>query len=943
MRSVKCLCVAGAFLFGAWLAEGELVDHWGPCPASPAVVNSVTPSPLQDILSLRGEWDFVTDPRLMGRHRMGKGPGWNEPDWDDVRKILVPGCWEAQGVGEPGMSTTWDLPFDCIPRPLNHVYMGTARYRRSVEIPADWAGKRVWLKVGGVRTEAWFWVNQQRVAHLNTYCGAYKYDITDLVNAGQTAEIVATVRNDTPSRKGCMASFHRFGGFYRDIELEATPSTRVDDVWVRSDLDRQTALVNVSVRSVGPGGRDALALTIGITTVDGVPAGTLTKNITLDGNGNADVVCEVPLTEFRLWTPETPNLYLADVTLVSGEAPLHGWTERFGIKKLEVRGEQFYLNGNPYLLRGFGDDYVYPMTLISPPDTEEHRNHLALAHAAGFNYVRQHTHCEIPEYFEAADETGILIQPELPYYHDITTEGFEFDPLRDIQELYRHYRRYVSFASYSTGNEGHLGSPLDNEIYQWAKDTDPDRIFQHQDGGCNTRENSDYYSPNGYGLASSIMPWAPGAFDGLGVPFIAHEYLNLGIKMDPRIAPKFSGAIPAPRSLEAYEESLHAAGLDRAWGDACLDAAHALQAYYQKEGLERARLDPACDGYSYWTIVDVMVPQEGAYTGQGYMNAFWETKPGGLTPEAFRRFNGPTAILATFQPESAIAVSGEECTAAFRISHFDAAPLAQARLSWTVTAGGQTLASGATGAFDAAPGAVQDVGGCEFGVPELEAPVHAKLEVRLEGTEISNAWDFWFFPKRAERRGDGIAVTEDLHEALASRYRGIAVAGTPEGESARLVIGSWDHPALLDAAARGTRGLMIGPAEGAPNVRLGWWWLGNQLGTVFADHPVFGSFPHDGKLSPLWFRLIKEGLPLPIAPEYGEFTHLAVGEGQKQYFTYVCQKKDDAGRQMLITRGVDLLADTPEGAYLLDAMIDYALSDAFAEALPAKPKAVPGG
>ncbi|HQK77961.1 MAG TPA: hypothetical protein PKZ25_17330, partial [Candidatus Hydrogenedentes bacterium] len=524
----------------------------------------------------------------------------NEPDWDDVRKILVPGCWEAQGVGEPGMSTTWDLPFDCIPRPLNHVYMGTARYRRSVEIPADWAGKRVWLKVGGVRTEAWFWVNQQRVAHLNTYCGAYKYDITDLVNAGQTAEIVATVRNDTPSRKGCMASFHRFGGFYRDIELEATPSTRVDDVWVRSDIDRQTALVNVSVRSVGPGGRDALALKIGIMTVDGVPAGTLTKNITLDGNGNADVVCEVPLTEFRLWTPETPNLYLADVTLVSGEAPLHGWTERFGIKKLEVRGEQFYLNGNPYLLRGFGDDYVYPMTLISPPDTEEHRKHLALAHTAGFNYVRHHTHCEIPEFFEAADETGILIQPELPYYHDITTEGFEFDPLRDIQELYRHYRRYVSFASYSTGNEGHLGSPLDNEIYQWAKDTDPDRIFQHQDGGCNTRENSDYYSPNGYGLASSIMPWAPGAFDGLGVPFIAHEYLNLGIKMDPRIAPKFSGAIPAPRSLEAYEESLHAAGLDRAWGDACLDAAHALQAYYQKEGLERARLDPACDGYSYW-------------------------------------------------------------------------------------------------------------------------------------------------------------------------------------------------------------------------------------------------------------------------------------------------------------------------------------------------------
>ncbi|MFA6243746.1 MAG: sugar-binding domain-containing protein, partial [Candidatus Hydrogenedentales bacterium] len=160
------------------------IDHWGQRPASPAVVNSVTVSPLQEVISLRGEWDFVTDPMLMGRHRMGKGPAWNEPDWTGVRTIEVPGCWEAQGVGEPGMSLPWDMKFDCIPRPLNHIYMGTARYRRSVEIPSDWDGRRIWLKVGGVRTEAYFWVNQQRVAHVNTYCGSYKFDITDFVKPG---------------------------------------------------------------------------------------------------------------------------------------------------------------------------------------------------------------------------------------------------------------------------------------------------------------------------------------------------------------------------------------------------------------------------------------------------------------------------------------------------------------------------------------------------------------------------------------------------------------------------------------------------------------------------------------------------------------------------------------------------------------------------------------
>jgi hypothetical protein len=926
---MKCLWMALLVLLAAFPMHAQEADPWGPCPASPAVVHAVTVSPLQQIVSLRGEWDFVTDPRLMGRHRMGKGPGWNEPDWEDARKIEVPGCWEAQGVGEPGMSQDWGLPFDCIPRPLNHVYMGTARYRRTAEIPADWAGKRIWLKVGGVRTEAWFWVNQQRVAHLNTYCGTYKYDITELVKPGGVAEIVATVRNDTPSRKGCMAAFHRFGGLYRDVELEATPETRLDDVWVRGDFDKKTALVNLSIRTATNTLPD-IALNIDLRTLDGQAAGTLRQSVTPDAHGNADIVCDVPLGVFHPWTPETPNLYLAEVTLYSGEKPTHGWTERFGVRKLEVRGNRFYLNGAPCFLRGYGDDYIYPMTLISPPDRGEHLKHLTVARSAGFNYVRHHTHCEIPEFFEAADEAGILIQPELPYYHDITPEGFEFDPMRDIQELYRHYRRYVSFAAYSTGNEGHLGSPLDREIYQWAKRTDPDRIFQHQDGGCNTKENADFFTPNGYGLASSILPWKPGTFDALEVPFVAHEYLNLGIKLDPRLEPRFTGAIPSPRTLADYDAALQAAGLDRGWGDACLDAAHALQGYYQKQGLEQARRDPACDGYSYWTIVDVMVPQAGAYTGQGFLNAFWEKKPGGLTPDQFRRFNGPTVILAQFEPASMIAVAGDTCKADLSLSHFGADPVRQARLSWTVeTDTGDQIASGALDPFDANTGDVKAVGGCTFTVPTLTKPTHAVFEATLAGTDIANSWDIWLFPKREMKSEAGIAVTEDLYPVLSVRYPGIAKAGTADASTAQLVIGSWDHPDLVAASAKGVRGIMIGPADGPPNVTLGWWSLGDQIGTAFAQHPLFGDFPHDGKLSPLWFRLIKRGLPLPLDPQFGQFRYFAAGEGQKQYFSYVCQKTGPKGEQLLITHGVDVLADTPEGTWLLDQMINYVRSEAF--------------
>lgn len=929
-RFLQCLLSASVLCLAVTPPCAEIVDRWGPRQASPAVVNPVVVSAHQQILSLRGEWGFVTDTRLMGRHRMGKGPGWNEPDWTGLRKIEVPGCWAAQGVGEPGMSQEWSLPFDCIPRPLNHVYMGTARYRRAVEIPENWKGKRIWLKVGGVRTEAWFWVNKQRVGHLNTYCGSYKYDITDLVRSGEPAEIVATVRNDTPSRKGCMTAFHRFGGFYRDIELEATPQTWVDDAWVRGDIDKKTALVNVGIRHDGSHAPSDLLLETRIKTLDGTPAGSFSQPVTLSDEVGVDLVCEIPLSEFRLWSPEAPHLYLAEVTLLSGGAPIHGWTERFGVRKLEVRGNRFYLNGKPLFVRGYGDDYIYPITLISPVEREEHLKRLKIAREAGFNYVRHHTHCEVPEFFEAADEAGILIQPELPYYHDITTEGFEFDPLRDIKELYRHYRRYVSFASYSTGNEGHLGSPIDEEVYQWAKRTDPDRLMQHQDGGCNTKENSDYFTPNGYGIGSSIRPWDPGAFDNLDVPFVAHEYLNLGIKMDPRIAPKFTGAIPCPRNLDDYEDSLRAAGLNRNWGDACLDAAHALQGYYQKQGIERARLDPACDGYSYWTLVDVMVPQGETYTGQGYLTAFWEVKQGGLSLKQFRQFNGPTAILAKRDLGSAVAVAGDRCDFDLWISHFGMETLESVQALWTLRSAAQTFATGGSELFSAAAGDVKKVGSCAFTVPDVEKPVMASLEASIDGADITNSWNYWLFPKRSVQSGEGIAVTEDLFDALSKRYPGIAKIGADDLDDAEIVVGSWRHPDLLEGTLRGKPGLMIGPADGKPNVSLGWWSLGDQVGTAFADHPVYGGFPHNGNLNPLWFGLIKRGMPLPLTMEETErVDHFAVGEGKNEYFSYLYRVKDREGRNLLVTHGIDLLADTQEGIYLLDAMIDYVRSPAF--------------
>ena len=361
----------------------------------------------------------------------------------------------------------------------------------------------------------------------------------------------------------------------------------------RDEAPKRTAWVHLTLGTVTP--KEQADVTIRIKTITGDLMAE--KKVTLDATAeNEETVVKIPVDGAELWSPDSPTLYLADVAL-SSESGNHGWTERFGFRKLEVVGTRFFLNNQPFFARGFGEAFVYPMTLISPPDRSAHIDHMRIIKKAGFTQTRMHTHCEIPEFFEAADEMGILIQPELPYYNYWPGEAFSFNPLRELKELYRHYRRYTSFGFYSMGNEGCLGEELAKELYQWVKLNDPTRPAQHQSGsGVNNPENSDY-------VTTPLNIWERGTHDFHPLPFIAHEYMNLTVKLDPRLENLFTGAIASPVSMDTFLSELADARLSREWGDKCIRAAHALQAYYQKNGLEAARLDPECDGYNFWNFV----------------------------------------------------------------------------------------------------------------------------------------------------------------------------------------------------------------------------------------------------------------------------------------------------------------------------------------------------
>ena len=924
MKKVATLlaAVASAALTGRG-EELHGVDTWAGIKPLPAVVNPVGREASHNLISLRGEWEFVTQPiSFCRRYRHTKTPfakyderipgqlkSSNDKAWSEGRTIHVPGAWEAQGVGEPGMSIPWDPLWDSSPKKLNHIYMGEGWYRKDVVLPQDWTGKKVWLKIGGVRSQGWFWMNKHPVAWVDNYCGTYKYDVTPFVKPGETNRILVCVNNALPSRKGLMSNVHRWGGIYRDVELEATPETRIDDVWIRGDFDARCAEAHVTIRGA---------------------ASSCQVRVTIDGQTVSQPLkllkpLKLPLSDFRPWSPEQPNLYWAKIELVDAVGNvLQTWRERFGVRKIEVRGDTFYLNNHPYFLRGFGDDSVYPITGMPPPDREMHLAHLKKARAAGFNFVRLHTHCEVPEYFEAADEAGIMIQAELPYYTDVPTEAFTFDPLRDLKELYEHYRRYPSFAVYCGGNEGRLGPYVEKEMYAFVKRTDPDRLVNHQDGdrmlwqerdddeGSNDPGNSDY----------DIGPrdiWPRGTFN-TGRPFVCHEYLNLCVKQDTRIEPLYTGAWAAPDSRADRIKWLAERGLDVAWGDALQDAQHTLQGVYQKCGIEWARKDPYCDGYCFWTAVDVVVANGAIHSAQGLFDPFWQTKKGGLSPEQFAMFNGTSAVLADFAPECLVASVGDVRKVTFLFANYDGAPKRNVAVRWTLSADGQVLLRGEEPVAEIAEGNAHPVATATLTMPTVAKAVKAVLRAEVDGT--ANEWILWVFPKRGRRDDAGIAADAALLPMLAKLYDGVADAVSPEGAKARVVIAPYGAKTAADALARGQNVLTVSGWDGKPNVSLGWWSMGSQVGMALAkDAPALAGLPHEGALTPLLFRVVKEGAYGLSRKELKVATPIVVGEGKKDCYLYLGEVKTATGRHMAAF-GLDLFSGNPESSALLDGIID---------------------
>ena len=131
-------------------------------------------------------------------------------------------------------------------------------------------------------------------------------------------------------------------------------------------------------------------------------------------------VCNVPniaVNAPQLWSPRSPVLHTALLQLVDSTGTIYdSATVRVGLKRVEIIGIHWKLNGEWLYLYGYGDDSIHPMSIAPQLNFSFYLGRLKIAKDLGFNYVRHHTNVLPDEYFAAACAVGIIVQAEFPMF-----------------------------------------------------------------------------------------------------------------------------------------------------------------------------------------------------------------------------------------------------------------------------------------------------------------------------------------------------------------------------------------------------------------------------------------------------------------------------------------------------------------------------------------------
>ncbi|WP_221313141.1 glycoside hydrolase family 2 protein [Granulicella aggregans] len=395
------------------------------------------------------KWQFLCD----------HGPNANQ--WST---ISVPSNWELQGFGIYTYGRV---------APAGGWTKIHGVYKRPFTTPATWRDKAVTLNFEGVMTDTRVTVNGQSAGplHQGGYY-AFHYDITHLLKpAGQPNEIQVDVDDESSdasvNRAERRGDFWNYAGIFRPVYLEAVPKTFIEHLAINATA---AGVLEVDARLAdrSTAGVTGTAATVDAQVFDlsGKPLGdpVIVTGATLGGMAHLSGKISNP----RLWTAETPNLYRLDVRLKINEKVVHTVHQRFGFRTIEVRpGQGLFVNGNRIFLKGVDRHSFWPDSgrTLSEKISKDDIN---LIKEMNGNAVRSSHYPPDRHFLDACDELGLYVLDELTGWqaHYDTGVGRKL-----VKELVEHDVNHPSILFWDNGNEGGFNFDLDGDYAKYDPQT----------------------------------------------------------------------------------------------------------------------------------------------------------------------------------------------------------------------------------------------------------------------------------------------------------------------------------------------------------------------------------------------------------------------------------------------------------------------------------------
>lgn len=781
--------------------------------------------------SLAGTWRFALDPNNEGIEKQ-----WFNKELQEV--ITLPGSCEQGGFGVKATDAT----IGKLTRVVR--YEGKAWYQREIEVPRKWVGQRMELFLERCHWESNVWIDGKPFGMQNTLSAPHRYDLGSLAEGRHTLTICIDNTYKIPIGTWAHAITEdtqgNWNGIIGRIELHAT-----DPVWIR----------NVQVFA------DHLQIRVGNSTGKTVSAKVQHTSCSIPAGGTTVRVPFRP--DPAVWDEFTPNMHRVTVSLKAGKYSDQQHVT-YATRQLGTKDKQFTINGKPFLMRGPVDECVYPLTGYPPMDKAAWIRILSICKDYGFNYMRFHSWCPPEAAFEAADELGFFFQVEIPLWtmdaphfgQHAERDQFITDELDRILEA---YGNHPSFALMAMGNES--AGTLDKLVHK-SREADPRRLYRCENG--DTPQHGDFFETGQRGIAGPRTDWdrwdAGGWIAGIGgdgvdratgapVPTLSHEVGQWAMYPDFAEIDKYTGTLRA-YNYEGYRRSLTARGmLDQ--NRAFAQASGKFSVLLYKEEIEASLRTFPHGGFQILEARD--------YPGQGtaivgWLDAFWDSK-GLITPEAFRRFCGPTVVLARMPKR--VYTNDEDFEAIAELSHYGPKDL-NVKLTWELTDDqGSLLASQTSDEMTAKTGRITTLGTVRTSLKKIDAPT--RLILTLHAGNVSNSWNLWVYPTRQPSVPSGVTV--------AYRYDAKTREALARGEHVLLFSDPTQGLYKINRVMLGPDEIRNFPVKPGQNALEGTFmptfWnlrLFHQVGTlgILCDptHPALKSFPTEAHSDWQWADLL---------------------------------------------------------------------------------------